>query len=305
MKSAAVAPPMNHSEDVAAMPAIRRSRGVNLAVLWTVYVLSVRQFLHGKRWMVIGALFLLPAGLAVLVRLMDPTVPSTLLEFLFAFMLIPQALLPLLALLYASGMIQDELEEQTITYLLVRPLPRWGLYVMKMLATLTTTVVLTVIFTAITYAAIYIANTTDAATVVRRCTQAAGIHALAVVAYCSLFGLISLITKRSLVVGILYSVIFEGLLANMPFSVRLLTIIYYARLIAYRTLPFIETTPQGTTNFSAEAWQFNVRADPGLLEHPSTSACIWTLLIASAVCTLIGAVICSRREFHVKTPESN
>jgi ABC-2 type transport system permease protein len=220
-------------------------------------------------------------------------------------MLIPQALLPLLALLYASGMIQDELEEQTITYLLVRPLPRWGLYVMKMLATLTTTVVLTVIFTAITYAAIYIANTTDAATVLRRCTQAAGIHALAVVAYCSLFGLISLITKRSLVVGILYSVIFEGLLANMPFSVRLLTVIYYARLIAYRTLPFIETTPQGTTNFSAEAWQFNVRTDPGLLEHPSTSACIWTLLIASAVCTLIGAVICSRREFHVKTPESN
>jgi ABC-2 type transport system permease protein len=305
MKPAAVVPTMNQSEDVGAMPAIRRSRGVNLAVLWTVYVLSVRQFLHGKRWMVIGVLFLLPAGLAVLVRLMDPTVPTILLEFLFAFMLIPQALLPLLALLYASGMIQDELEEQTITYLLVRPLPRWGLYVMKMLATLTTTVVLTVIFTAITYAAIYIANTTEAATVLRRCTQAAGIHSLAVVAYCSLFGVLSLITKRSLVVGILYSVIFEGLLANMPFSVRLLTIIYYARLIAYRTLPFIETTPQGTTNFSAEAWQFNVRADPGLLEHPSTSACIWTLLIASAVCTLIGAVICSRREFHVKTPESN
>ncbi len=305
MKSAALTPSTNHSSDVDIRPTTRRSSGVNLTVLWSLYVLTVRQFLHGKRWMVIGILFLLPAGLAVLVRLMDPRVPSTLLEFLFAFMLIPQALLPLLALLYASGMIQDELEEQTITYLLVRPLPRWALYIMKMLATLTTTVVLTVVFTAITYAAIYIANTTDAATVLRRCTQAAGIHALAVVAYCSLFGLLSLITKRSLVVGILYSVIFEGLLANMPFSIRLLTVIYYARLIAYRTLPFIETTPNGTNNISAEIWQFNVRADPELLEHPTTSACIWTLLIASAVCTLIGAVICSRREFHVKTPESN
>ena len=261
--------------------------------------------MHGKRWMVVTLMFLLPAGLAVLVRFMDRSAPTSVLEFLFAFMLIPQALLPLLALLYASGMIHDEQEEQTITYLLVRPLPRWALYLMKMLATLTTTVVLTMIFTAITYAAIYVANTTDAATVVHRCVQAMGIHALAVVAYCSLFGLLSLVTKRALIVGILYSVIFEGVLANLPLSIRLLTIIYYTRVIAYRALPFIETTPNGSNNISAEAWQLNARTDPNLLEHPTTYACILTLAIASAVCTLIGAIICSRREFHVKTPESN
>jgi ABC-2 type transport system permease protein len=287
------------------MPAVRRSSGVNLTVLWSLYVLTVRQFMHGKRWMVVAVLFLLPAALAVLVRFMDPSAPSIVLEFLFAFMLIPQALLPLLALLYASGMIHDEQEEQTITYLLVRPLPRWGLYLMKMLATLTTTVALTALFTAITYAAIYVANTTDYDTVMRRCVQAIGIHSLSVVAYCCLFGLLSLITKRALIVGILYSIIFEGIVANIPLSVRLLTVIYYARLIAYRTLPFIETTPHGTNDVSAEAWQFNVRTDPNLLEHPSNSACIWTLIIASVVCTLMGAVICSRREFHVKTPESS
>jgi hypothetical protein len=83
-------------------------------------------------------------------------VPSSVLEFLFGFMFIPQALLPLVALLYASGMIQDELEEQTITYLLIRPIPRWALYLTKLLATLTTTVVLTSIFTALTYAAVYV-----------------------------------------------------------------------------------------------------------------------------------------------------
>ena len=50
---------------------------------------------------------------------------------------------------------QDEQEEQTITYLLVRPLPKWALYVAKLLATLTTTVALTMVFTALTYLAIY------------------------------------------------------------------------------------------------------------------------------------------------------
>lgn len=283
----------------------RPAGGVNLTVLWTLYTLTLRQYLHGKRWMVMGALFFLPAGLAVLIRTIDPNVPSIVLEFLFAFMLIPQALLPLLALLYASGMIQDEQEEQTITYLLVRPLPRWALYVIKLLATLSTTVLLTAIFTIITYAAIYVGAGDSAETVMRRCAQAAGIHGLAVATYCCLFGLLSLLTKRTLIVGILYSVIFEGLLANLPFGIRLLTVIYYARLIAYRTLPFIEVQPRGSTNIAAEAWQLNIRTDPDLLDHPTQSTCILVLLGACVVCTVIAAVICSQREFHVKTPEGS
>src|SRR4051794_8761053 len=101
MKPATATPSTNHSSPVETRPARRRSTGVNLTVLWSLYVLTMRQFMHGKRWMVIAILFLLPAGLAVLVRFLDPSEPSIVLEFLFAFMLIPQALLPLLALLYA------------------------------------------------------------------------------------------------------------------------------------------------------------------------------------------------------------
>jgi ABC-2 type transport system permease protein len=305
MNSAPHAPPLTTPSAERISAPAQHPGGVSLTVLWTLYVLTLRQYSHGKRWMVIAGLFFLPAGLAVLIRYLDPNVPSLVLEFLFAFMLIPQALLPLLALLYASGMIQDEQEEQTITYLLVRPLPRWALYVVKLLATLSTTMVLTVLFTAITYAAIYIGRADSVEAIIRRCAQAAGIHALAVATYCCLFGLLSLLTKRTLIVGILYSVIFEGLLANLPFGIRLLTIIYYTRLIAYRTLPFIEQTPRGPGNIAAEAWQFNVRTDPELLDHPTQSTCIIVLLSACAVSTVLSAIICSQREFHVKTPEGN
>ena len=58
------------------------------------------------------------------------------LQFAFVFNLIPHALVPLAALLYATGIIQDEVEEQTLTYLLLRPLPRWALYLIKLLATM-------------------------------------------------------------------------------------------------------------------------------------------------------------------------
>ena len=62
--------------------------------------------------------------------------------------------MPLAALLYAAGIIQDEVEEQTLTYLLLRPLPRWALYLVKLLATLLVTSVLTAVFTAATFAVI-------------------------------------------------------------------------------------------------------------------------------------------------------
>jgi ABC-2 type transport system permease protein len=277
-----------------------------LRALWSLYVLTLRQHLHGKRWIVMGVLFLLPAGLAILLRAVAPDVPPLGLEFMLGFMFIPQALLPLAALLYASGIIQDEQEEQTITYLLVRPIPKWAMYVVKLLATLTTTVALAVIFTVLTYAVIYIGAASRPDDVAVRCLKAASIHALAVVSYCSLFGFMSLLTNRILVVGIIYIAVVEGLLANLPFGIRLITVIYYTRLITFRSLEFIVPMPRNqTVNMAAEAWQFDLRRDPLLLEHPQTTTCLTVLLVGSLVCTILAAAMCTSREFHVKTPEKD
>ncbi|HEV8001981.1 MAG TPA: ABC transporter permease [Planctomycetaceae bacterium] len=277
-----------------------------LVALWSVYVLTLRQHLHGKRWMVIAGMCVLCVGLVVLVRATAPDLPSLMIEFNFGFMFIPQAVLPLIALIYASGIVQDEQEEQTMTYLLIRPIPKWALYSAKLLATLTTTVILVVGLTALTYAAVYVGSKTEIKEASYRALQAASIHSLAVIAYCCLFGLISLLTKRILIVGILYALFLEGLLANMPFSIRLATVIYYTRLIAYRSMSFVTGmpgNPSRTTDIAAEIWQLDVHADPGLLDHPQMRTCLIVLLVASAVCSVLAAVIFSQREFHVKTPE--
>src|SRR5438105_3000556 len=159
--------------------------GLSLSALWTLYLLTLRQHLRGRRWLVMGVLFLLPAGLAMVIRATAPDAPGIALEFIFCFMFIPQALLPLVALVYGSGMIQDEQEEQTLTYLLIRPIPKWALYGFKLLATLTTTVLLTMIFTGLTYAAIYAGNIERPDHLAQRVLKAASIHVLAVVSYCS------------------------------------------------------------------------------------------------------------------------
>jgi ABC-2 type transport system permease protein len=271
---------------------------------WTLYVLTLRQHLHGRRWMAVAILFLVPVGLAILIRATTVNTPSVLLEFVLSWMLIPQALLPLVALLYASGIIQDEQEEQTITYLLVRPISKWMLYVVKMFATWTTTVVLAMILSTLTFAAIYVGADVDLAMASLRCVKAAAILSLAAIAYCSLFGFMSLLTRRTLIVGIVYTAVVEGLLANLPLSLRWGTVIYYTRLMAYRTLDFVvEWRHGGQNDVAAEAWQLYAQTDPTLAEHPQISTCLLVLLTASLICTALAAWLCSCREFHVKTPE--
>src|SRR5260370_17123603 len=281
-----------------------RSGGLGLTPLAALYMLTLRQHMHGRRWLVLGVLFLTPGLLALIVRLTAPDVPALGEEFMFAFMLIPQALLPLLALLYASGIIQDEQEEQTFTYILIRPIGKWAIYVVKMLATLTTTVALSTVFTALTYLVIYTGTDAGAEDVALRCLKAAGVHALAVTAYCCLFGLMSLLTRWTLVLGFLYAALFEGLLANLPFALPLLTIIYYPLFIAYRSLEFIVPLPRGgKDDIADEAWQLEVKKHPDLLDHPSLTTCLTVLLVASLVCTVLGALLCWPRAFHVQNPE--
>jgi ABC-2 type transport system permease protein len=265
--------------------------------------LTLRQHLHGRRWIVVALLFLLPAALAVLIRSAPPTI-HRFIEFVLVWILIPQALLPLVALLYASGIIQDEQEDQTITYLLIRPIPKWLLYWIKMAATWTTTVFLVILLTVLTYVAVYAGTDADATAISLRWLKAAAILSLATIAYCSLFGLLSLLTRRTLLVGILYTAVMEGLLANLPLSLRWGTILYYTRLLAYRTMEFLVTWPRGRkVDVAATAWQLNKESDPTLAEHPALNTCILVLVCGSIICTAIAAFLCSQREFHVKTPE--
>lgn len=275
-----------------------------LGACWAVYWLTLRQHLHGKRWMAVALLSLVPAGMAILIWATGAGAPNRMLEFVLSWMLIPQALLPLIALLYSSGIIQDEQEGQTITYLLIRPIPKWLLYGIKLAATWTTTIVIVVVLTGFTYAAIYVAAGSDWNAASLRWMKAAAILSLAAIAYCSIFGLMSLVTKRTLIVGILYTAIVEGVLASLPLSLRLATVIYYTRLIAYRSLDFVVTWPNGRQDdIAAATWFLDTRSDPKLAEHPSLSTCVLVLLGASLVCAVVASWLCSQREFHVKTPE--
>jgi ABC-2 type transport system permease protein len=274
-----------------AEPLVRLEHRFDLSALAALFVLTLRQQTRGLRLIVLCLLFALPAGLAVLIRSLAPPLPELpgKLEVVLVFYLIPHALVPLTALLYGAGMIQDEIEEQTLTYLLMRPLPRWALYVTKYLATLLWTSLLTAVATTVTYVAVYWGTDDFLGRILPgRALEASALLALSLASYVALFGCLSLFTRRSLIAGIAYVAVFEGLLANLDFVARRLTVMYYFRILSLRWI-----------GLDVANWKIDLDTAPG------TDACVWTLLCASVILTALAAVTFAGGEFRVKTPEGS
>jgi ABC-2 type transport system permease protein len=277
-------------------PPLRRSRSGDLSALAALFALTVRQHTHGRRLLVIGLLYLLPCVLALVLRNLARPAPADALEFALVFILLPHGLAPLTALLYAAGVVSDEVEEQTLTYLLVRSVPRWALYLTKLLATLCVTTLLVSIGLAALYVAIYAGTPEFFSEAVPRAGRAVGVMALAQVGYCALFGFLGLYTRRSLLVGIGYIVLVEGVLANMDFVGRALTVVYYVRTL---TLRWVDLPPEESQN-SQEAWGMT-----DLTKLPSSGECVLTLVAFGAAVSVLSALWFARREFRVKTPGSD
>ncbi|MGA2253725.1 MAG: ABC transporter permease subunit [Thermoguttaceae bacterium] len=282
------------SATVATHKAVRLSRFPNLRGLSALLVLSLRQQIRGWRLVILGLLFLLPGGLAAVVCLTVPvldhrSIPAEVLEFGFLFMLIPHALAPLAALLCSAGIIRDEVEEQTLTYLLLRPLARTAIYAVKLLSSLVTTALLTSLFTVATL--LLIASLTDApltAELFVKGMKIAAIFSLAQVAYCGLFALMALLMRRALLIGVVYIIFFEGLLASFDTIARRLTVMYYFRVLVLR---WLEPT-RGKVEWTLD-----------LKTAPSSVACMLILLGAGLTMAIVGSLIFAVREFRMKTPE--
>jgi len=264
---------------------LKLDRRLDVSALGTLFGLTVRQHLRGQRLWLFGALFTLPVLIAVLLR---ATGEATRLELETSLLLglLPYALVPLTALVYASGMIRDEIEDQTLTYLLVRPLPRSAIYLTKFLATWLVTAGLAGVFGALTCAAVYWGAPNFLGDVVPgRVAQVAGMFALTVWAYCGLFGLMSLFTNRALVAGVAFIFIVEWILGTLEFGVRRLTVAYYFRVLAVEWL-------------DVPAREMSLV----LADLPSAGECVFILLLIGAAAAYLGSRA-FRREFTVKTPE--
>ncbi|MBI3449495.1 MAG: ABC transporter permease [Acidobacteria bacterium] len=137
-------------------------------------------------------------------------------------------LLLAITLFYATAIIGDEIEEKTITYLFVRPVPRSTIFLGKFLAALTLSSAMILSSASISFSVLLSADSpAEAAGHVGIFLQDLAILALGTVAYSALFGFIGARFKRALLIGLAFALTWETAVTYLPGYLGHLTVMHY------------------------------------------------------------------------------
>ncbi len=184
-------------------------------------------------------------------------------------------LLPLFTLAYAAGAIGTEREGRTLLWLITRPLPRWAVYIAKLLGMLPWCVGASVF----------------AFAVLGLVGGEQGLKALAVfwplavaggVAFGCVFHMVGALFRRPTIVALVYVFFFETLLANLPGGLKQFSLNYYLKSLFYHWLTAAAPTvrPSGLDTYEP--------AEPGTA---------WLVLVlVSVAVTALGAWLFGRQE---------
>ena len=138
-------------------------------------------------------------------------------------------LVPIMCLLIGTGVIAPEIEDGSIVYLLAKPVPRRTIALSKLVVAVVVAVVFCVASVVI---AAQIAGDKDG-----QLALSMGVAtALASVAYVAVFFMIAVLTRNSIIVGLLYALLWEGVLAGYVPGVRTLSIRQWALAPAEKML---------------------------------------------------------------------
>ena len=177
---------------------------------------TLRGLLGRRRSLLMVLLVALPVLVALLIRL---SVGGARTERILDDMII-RVVLPLVALVFGTAALGSELEDGTAVFLMVKPVPRWRIIGAKMLVAAGLTVGLIL---PSTLAAGLIGGGVGANSVSTTVAYALA-ASIGGAAYACAFVAFSAFTSRALVVGLGYTMIWEGLLSGLLEGTRFLSI---------------------------------------------------------------------------------
>lgn len=283
-------------------------RTIPIGALWTSFTLTLRGLLQWKRLTLLIFLSVIPLiGVIVFRTVGVPQLPPNEIlhnylnfEFFAVLAYFSSVVAPLTILLLATGMIRDEQENQTLTYLMMCPIPRWALYLSKLLAAIFVGWLLTILCMGLVMFCLWVGSPHQASTSwVTRWLALMPATALLIAANAGLFGLISVLIRPSLIIGVIYIALFEGFLANFPFVLRKFTSVHYFQCIVVNWIGKDYET--GGRSRNAIEWSFVKDREV----VPQTQECVIILLSIFLVSTLLAMYVFTTREFRMKTPEGN
>ncbi|HET6529757.1 MAG TPA: ABC transporter permease [Actinoplanes sp.] len=192
----------------------------------TVAYITARGLFGRRRALLLLPLPLLLVGLALICRAYDVDPAEWGTPVLVGLGL--AVVLPVIALIVGTGVLGSEVDDGTIVHILTKPLPRRDI----VLAKLGVAIVVTALTSAVPlFIAGWLADSTR---------LGVGLAAGAVVgafAYSAFFLLLSLLTRRPVLLGLVYILVWEGLLGTFVSGTRVLSIEQYVITITDRIAP--------------------------------------------------------------------
>jgi len=159
----------------------------------------------------------------------DVTVRSVCAGFLF--ILYPQVICLLLALLYGTSVLGSELDGKTLPYLFSRPLPRWHFVVGKYLGIVASVAIPTGLSLMASWLVLGFAS--DVSLFIGLLAGTVG----ALFAYNAVFIFFGFLTpRRAMIVALIYGILFELILSFVPALINQITVTYYLRSLVVEIL---------------------------------------------------------------------
>jgi ABC-2 type transport system permease protein len=199
---------------------------VALPVSAPVYRLTLRALVDGRRLVILALLALLPVIAALLYASAGEVAPE-----IFWARLVNRLVLPtvtaFIAVVIGASAIAEEREDGTILYLTSTPLSRLSLMVSKVLAAWTAA--LTLLVPSVVIAGLI---TLGSAMTVEQIAWPVLASVMTALCYCALSALLAMVTRRPVVIGVLYILLWEGTIATFAASADRFSIAAYGRAIA-------------------------------------------------------------------------
>jgi len=192
----------------------------------TIAWITARGLFGRRRFLLLLPLPVLLIGLAVIGRAsgVDPDNwgEAVILGMGFA------VVLPVVSLIVGTGVLGSEIDDGTVVHILAKPLPRHEIIFAKLVVAVGVT-------TATVAIPMYVAGVL--ADSVRLGLGLAAASTIGAAAYCALFLALSLVTRRPVLLGLVYVLVWEGLLGNVVRGTRVLSIQQYVVAVADEIAP--------------------------------------------------------------------
>lgn len=189
---------------------------------WPIVMVTLRGALGRRRTILVALLAAVPILIAGIIRIGGTSTDGATLTAGLLDALVVTTVLPLVALVFGTGVLGSELEDGTAVYLLTKPIERWRIVVSKSAVAAGVTIALVVPSALLSGLLVGGDRGGDSIAIAVAVAVIPGslVYAVGFVA-------LSVVTSRALIAGLLYVFIWEGLLSGLFAGTALLSVRQY------------------------------------------------------------------------------